>query len=161
MYIRSLSEDATKQQQLDEALYHAFEAADYQVDTARVNEVKVITETQKDLEAAQDRQQKLFKEAQSKSELQKEALEAYKKQLNLIEKLNIEKKSDDIFVQLKELIAKERKIYKDLGSSLLASKIDGKIFHTFIQIINMFDGRFNIKDDNLQILQDPNHRTKD
>ena len=155
MYIRSLSEDSKQQQKLDEALYKVFDEADFQVDTARVNKVKLVILTQNKLEAAQERQQQLFKESQSNPVFQKEALEAYQKQLSLSEKLNEVKKSDDVLVQLKKLIAKERKIYKDLGSSLLASKIDGLILHTFLQIIYLLEERFSLDDDKLQMRLDP------
>ncbi len=156
MYIRSLSEDSKLQQQLSNGLYQAFETADFLVDSVRVKEVKTINLTQKDLENIQNQLKEASKKAQNDSSYQKEALEFYQKQLSLSEKLNNEKKIDNILVQLKQTIAQERKIYKDLGSSLLASKIDGKIFATFMQILQILQSRFSLYDNQLEIHKDTN-----
>lgn len=153
IFIRSLSLEAKQQHQLNDALFQAFDHADFEIDAARVNEVKVINQTQQDLRMTQDKQQKLFQESLTNPSLQKEALDAYQTQLVLSEKLNKEKMKDEIFTHLKSLIAKEKKIYKGLGSSLLASKIDSKIFQDFLQILNLFGGRLRLQDDKLHIQQ--------
>lgn len=160
MYIRNLSEAAKKLQKLEEALYNAFDEEDFKVDTARVNEVKVITQTQKNLAAAQEKQQQLFIASQTQPAKQVEALEAYQKQLELSEKLNRENKKDNFLVKLKELLAKERKIYKDLGASLLASKIDGQVPQNFLQIINLLNERFTLQNNALQMHQESEREVK-
>jgi mono/diheme cytochrome c family protein len=155
IYIRSLSSDLKMLQQLEDALYHSFDAADYQIDAARVQEVERINLNQSALQEAQDTQHQLYKEAQKNPTLQKDVLTAYQKQLELSEKLESEKQVDDILVQLKNLIAKDEKIYKDLGSTLLASKIDGPIWKSFLQMIDLLNGRYTFQDGKLQMRQDP------
>lgn len=151
IYIRSLSEESSMQKQLDEALYQSFDSEDFKIDAARVNEVKMIKQTEKELLATQDLKQQLFKDAQTDPSKQKEAIEAYKKELELSEKLNEEKKIDTLLVQLKKLLIKEKKIFAELGNALLSSHIDEQVPQIYLEIIKRLQGRFTVKDGELQI----------
>lgn len=160
IFIRSLSEDSKKFQKLDETLYHVFDAEDFKIDAARLNEVKILQQTQNQFDAASKLQRKVFQEVQTNPALQKEALEAYQKQLELSEKLNQERSKDEIFLNLKESIAQEKKIYKDLGYSLLAAKINGQIFQNYLNLISQLSGRFVLQDNNLEFKFTPSNEQK-
>lgn len=151
MFIRSLTDDAKNYQMQNEILYQAFDAADYQIDTARVNQIHTIETLEKQFNQVKDQQQQLFKETVLQSEKQKEAVAAYEKQLSLSEQIQIEKNKDRLLVQVKEMLAKEKKIYKDLGSTLLANKMDGKIPDLFLESVGLLDGRFTIIDQHLVV----------
>lgn len=155
IFIRSLSAEAKQLQDLTERLYDAFDAFDFVIDSTRIKEVQAINQTQNHLDKSREEQQKLFKEALKDPALQSQAVAAYQKQLALSEKLNLEKMKDNVLVQLKDTVAKEKKIYKDLGLSLLASKINGQIQKTFISLLDLFKNRFAVKEGKLEAISDP------
>lgn len=154
IYIRSLSMDSKEQKRLSEVLYQTYDAAEFQMDAARVQEVQKIESLEKKLQEAKELQRKLFKNSQTQPALQIQAVEAYQQELKLSEEILREQKKDHLLIQVKEKLSQERKLYNNLGISLLSGNFDKKIFETLLQMIELNKDRYQFHENHSIQMQD-------
>lgn len=155
MFIRSLSAEREKREELSKKLYGAFNESEIQVDRARMKEYpdievleKEIAEIQLKLNAAAGGEEKNDKGVEA-------ALDLYKKQLELSANLNKLQAKDKLLVDLRMLIAKEGDLYQAIGNDMISAGIDSVIWKALLHMIAVNEGRVKYKDGKLSIDNDP------
>jgi len=155
IFIRSLTLQHELSEQLSFALYQAFDAAAITIEDARVHEYARLHEIEKKLEDAQSKTALLSIQVKNGQPQAKEAVEAYQKQLQLVEEVRKQKIADRIFLDLKSYVQSEKSIYDSLGKELLTAQSDQKEFEQFVKLIKLHEGLYTLKDNQLNFTLEP------
>lgn len=148
IFIRTLSLEKDKRDELTQALYAAFENDQSTVEELRIAEYPKLESIQKeDVATKTKRREQLATSADKDVTDMKVSL--YQKQLELEQQLQKAKARDRILLDLKQLIAKERDIYFSIGNDLISG--NEAIWKKFIQMINLNAHQFVFKDGKLSI----------
>lgn len=148
MFIRSLSKEKLYRDQLSSALFKAYDHAIIAVEQARVHEYAPLAKADQEYD-------NLRKERESQSNAadrieSKEILGVYQKELEAsinLQKLN---KVDQILLNLRNEIRKEKDLYQKLGLLILNSELADKQFPLILKVIESNPDRFQYHDDKLQ-----------
>lgn len=156
MYIRSLSDDKEANDQLSTAIYHAFDNALFQVERARIAEYPALDKLQTEYAEIKNQHDKLFDQIQQGIPSTKEALEIYKKELDVMEKIRQRQELDQILQDMKSLISREAEIDKSIGISIQAKSPDRETsWDDFLKIINLNGERFVFSNGSLAFKNEP------
>lgn len=148
MFIRSLTEEKNRRDELNQTLYQTFDIPKITVNEARIDHLKQFEVLRNELNELRMQQKKLDREILS-GELspEKTDLNFYLKSFE-IEK-NMEKLTsyDALFVEINELIKKKRDIYFNYGVSLISKNVSDEILKNYLKIIqfNELSLEFNKK----------------
>ena len=159
IFIRTLSQEKEKRDDLLRALYAAFEVAQSTVEELRISEYPQLDSLQKEYTLI--RHQRTDKDLlDDKKKTYDLKLSVYQKQLELEEKLRAAKKQDKILADLKALIAKERDLYFSIGNDMISSNVDEEIWKKFLRIITLNSGRFAFENGKLAIQDNSENEKK-
>lgn len=147
MFIRTLSQEKEKRDALLEALYVSFDVDQSAVENVRIVEYPVIAALQKEYVDAKT--QRVDHEDVQTAMTSKLAL--YQKQLELEQKIKSNQVRDQLLVDLKALIVKERDVYQGIGNDMISSNMDEELWQQFLKIIALNNNQFSFKDGKLTL----------
>lgn len=150
IFIRTLSQEKEKRENLLQALYASFDEDQLAVEGLRIVEYPQLEAIQKEYSATRT-QRREENYVQNGEEVAKTKLSLYQKQLELEMKLQKAKERDQILLDLKHLLAKEREIYANIGNDLISANVEDSIWKKFLKIIALNKHHFLFKDGNLSI----------
>lgn len=157
MFIRSLSFEKEARENLAEALYKAFDQAAFQLENVRISEYTHLSGAQNEYEEVQKQQKAAFKEAQHDPKAYQAAVDLYKKQLEAAEALRKYQDKDQLMVELRKQIAKERDVYQNIGNQLLSAKLENEpLWQSFLKLIALNDHRFSFEGNKIYLNSVPN-----
>lgn len=142
MFIRSLSEDPLLREELFSTLYQAYDHSILAVENARVNEYADLTHAQKSYNE--------LRESRANLSDSKMLVETYQKELQALAQLNKTQEVDEILLNLRKEISKEKEIYQRLGLLLLGTPLEANDFQTFLEIIALNQNPYNFENKKLQ-----------
>jgi mono/diheme cytochrome c family protein len=134
MYIRSLSQSQEEHSELADELYQAFDTTLWEIEKQRLEAYSEINKTQQEYEEVK-RARKLSQENTN------ERVQLYEKEINLEEKLNLEKLQDKKYLDLMEQIKKEKAQYDELGKEVIDLN-DPSLYKSLLTLISLNKGRF-------------------
>jgi len=155
MFIRSLSAEKEKRDALSSALYGAFGQNVSAVEGLRIKEYPALIDLQNEYTAAKAATQ-AFTEDSPKALKAKVA--SYQKQLEIQEKLQKAKARDQLLIDLKSALSKEKEIYQGIGNDMIASEAEEAIWSRFLEMVSLNQKRFVFEDGKLLA---PNHEESD
>ncbi len=138
MYIRSLSFDKERRDQLTEALYQVFNEKNLQIEKSRIVGYA-------SLNAAQKEYDQIEKERTNPSISDEEALALFAKQLKLKRQLDELKKEDQLLLSKYDAVDQEQTLYASAGNALLSAGVDDHIWELFLKIIQVSDQKEQVK----------------
>jgi mono/diheme cytochrome c family protein len=142
IFIRNLNENREKKEQLDSALYRAFDREESIVEDARIIEYPAVEKVQDQIDDIESRENSLYDQVRAGRASPQEAAELYQKKLNLLVQLEQLQSKDKLLMDLKNLIAKEGEIYKNIGLLLMSHEPAENSWSTFLEMIDLNQGRF-------------------
>ena len=151
MFIRSLSEEKDKREELLASLYAAFDTAVQQIVKVRIEEYPKIDTLQTEYDQVQKSRAEEYQSAQDSGKPLDSTLSLYKRQIELGNQLEQLKSTDKILDDLKELVLKQRELYQAIGNDMISAGVEEADWKLFIQIVNLNKGRFAFVDGKLQI----------
>jgi mono/diheme cytochrome c family protein len=151
MFIRSLSKEQERRQQLEDALYKVFDTAQVRVEEARIAHNTLIEEKQKQLSETKEQQAALEYRLAKKEGSPQEALTLYQKNLELTQQLQTLQNEDEKFLTIKNSLKKERDVYANLGIDLISKDMNEDTLHAFIALILLNQDRYQIHHNHLQL----------
>lgn len=156
MFIRSLSKEHKKRDELASALFQAFDSAKIAVETERVTEFSTITKLKEELAQTDADVKRLYNESKEGAVDSKEAVVAYEKKLELLNQLREQEKKDASLKELKAAIASQSDIYQSIGTNMIVQDFEGSALEKVIQMIQLNKGRVSLDNDRLMIKADAN-----
>lgn len=144
IFIRTLSEEKEKRDQLAEALYAAFDTDAQVVDEVRIRSYPGI-------DAVEEQFHQLKQERPAKDGSIDASVSLYKKRLELEDSLNRKLAADKLLVDLRRALMKQKEIYQAIGNDMISSGVDGPIWTQFIGLIGLNKGQFSLKDGSLKM----------
>lgn len=151
MYIRSLSEEAMLRDALFKEAYQVYSEAEILIESIRAKNFSKMNEINRELQNVKERKQTFDFQARSGSNTDEDAIEMYKKELELTRTKNQLQESDDLLNALITEIKNERTLMIDLGLMLITQRNDGINPNLFNQILALEKNRFVIKNNDLVI----------
>lgn len=150
IFIRTLSQEKEKRDDLLEALYASFDEDQLSVEGLRIVEYPKLESIQKEYVATTTlRRDENF--AADDKKLTDAKLSLYQKQLELEQKLQQAKARDQLLLDLKQLIAKERDIYLGIGNDMISANVENVIWKNFLKMIALNNHHFVFQNDKLSI----------
>lgn len=148
MFIRSLSSEHSLRDQLNEALYRAFDHSIRVVDNARIQHYPELASVNQTYTELQSKRKALYEQAESSSDTSKEAAETYQKELEALTALRKQEQFDQLYQKLTEEIAREKNLYQSLGLQFITQK-NYEDVKPLLALIAANPDRFDIKDGKL------------
>lgn len=127
-----------------EALYASFDVNQTAVEEMRMSEYPQLEKLQKEYNS-------IKKELKDSNHNQSSKLELFKKQLELEEKLKKMQAKDQMLIDLKTLIAKEKDIFQTIGNDMISSNVEQEIWQNFLKIVYLSNSLFILKHNQLVI----------
>ncbi len=149
MFIRTLSEERDRRIALDQAVYYAFETTQVMLEEARVarnEQLKQAMQQEKELQQQQMQQASLV--MQGKESPQK-AAELYQKRLEVEQKIKQMKQQDQLLVDMKAEVKRERDLYYNLGVSLIAKNAGETALENYDRLIRLQAARYSFDNQEL------------
>lgn len=160
IFIRSLTEDNAHRVHLDTLLYQLFDTSAFEVEKARVAEIKTQEELQKERQKYQQ-QQSILEEKVAKHEIDAaQAADNYRQLLQAEQSLSSLQKQDALYLKLKEEIKQERAAYQNMGADLLSKGISEQILNTYFALLQLNAGRYALKEGQLTFSFDSQRQDK-
>ena len=106
----------------------------------------------KQLRVDQDQLERKIAEGRENPEM---AVQGYQRILELERRSVQQQEKDQKLLDLKDNLKKERDLYFYLGVSLINKEVSDQVLNTYIAMIQLNDGRYQWKDEQLMILSVP------
>ena len=146
MYIRSLSGDPLKANQLKEQLFKTFFVNQEELERARTNSHGKIDQYQSKYD------QFLVAKAENKKMLtEDEVYKQYKQERDLDANLQSYTDIDDLLTKLIAINKQEQSLYELLGNRIITNWPDDLVFQDYLKFISLNSNRFTFKDKKLVI----------
>jgi mono/diheme cytochrome c family protein len=155
MFIRSLSEGHEERNSLLNALYQAFDTADLAIERTRTAISPAFVKLNNELTPIQNERIAAYAKAEEGVSPSKEGLDSYQKELVLLEKISHQKAIDNLLLNLKAEIKREKDLYQKIGESLIIALGSDGSLETLIKALNLLDKSYQFKDGQLIIAFDP------
>jgi len=149
MFIRSLSDEKEKRDELAETLYQSFEKAEMRIEKVRSIEYEPLNALQNEYKTTRAKQKEAYKMAELQPQALQSALNLYQKQMKLEIDLDKQQLADQRLVDLQKLLQKEREVYQGIGNDMLTINVDDGMWKIFINMIESNANRFELKNKNL------------
>jgi mono/diheme cytochrome c family protein len=137
MFIRSLSAEQKYREQIYTLLYSNYDESRVAIESGRIAQNPQLIKTQQQLTAVTKEQEQASKKAELGESSAESAATLYKKQLELTKQLNVLTENDAKYQQLIDLVYKERKIYEELGLSIIGLTDRNVVFAPYIQLLKL------------------------
>jgi mono/diheme cytochrome c family protein len=141
MFIRSLSEEKTMREQLNEVTYRTFDATEFQIERARKQNYAALLETQKEYAENKSKIKKLVNEIKNSSENATQLYSLYEKESSLKNTIEQLKGRDAAFLNLKSEIKAEEKLYNSVGQAFIQNK-DTELLQHYLKLIDSLSHRY-------------------
>lgn len=148
IFIRSLSEAAELRTALGEAIYKAFDEADFQIEKARGGYYSELTALEGKLENLQDMRDRLYDKAKTGDGSPARAINAYEEELNLLAKIKGLKEQDKLYVEMKANVKREKDLYDSMGKSLIQGGGQEDL-EGYIKALSLLDNTFALANNTL------------
>lgn len=145
MFIRSLSKERALRDQLAESLYRAFDVTDLQIEQMRMDNYKALLDTQALYNQIQTQRQSIYDAYGEKKEAP-DFLALYQQELALHKKLEMHKKRDGQFLELKALIKKEKDLFQQRGLDFIQNDLP-ELLTQYTAMIDLLSNRLQFIDD--------------
>lgn len=156
LFIRTLSKEQDRREQLNVALYKAFDETLFAIDQASINENQKLQKLIDELESIQSQ----LEGNHFTDELAKKAPELFQKSLFIKQKIGQIKEVNQEFLDLKTELKKSRLIYLNLGVMVISKGIGNDVLNLILQMIGLNDGRITIQEGKLIVTDDPEYEVK-
>ena len=154
IFIRSLNLSQQQRDALFDAIYVTYDQADQTIDTARIEEYKQINALRDQLREATDQRIALNEKVERGLAKPEEAVAIYQEELKLNRSLKQHEQADEILLEIKDTVKKESQIYQNMGIVLIAKTMLGTIFSDYLDLINLDNVQYRIKDNKLEVISD-------
>lgn len=144
MYIRSLSFEKERREQLAEEIYKTYDTAVIQIDKARSHE-------HPDMRHVVELYDQIKKKRQVSSLTDQEALQLYQQELVLAKQLKELQDKDQKFIDLTASIRKEQAIYQSMGNALISADVDEELWQSFLKLLGLNAGQIEFVNEKLSI----------
>jgi uncharacterized protein YdiU (UPF0061 family) len=135
MFIRSLSAEQKYREQLYTFLYRDFDESRVAIENGRIEKNPLLIKTKDRLNTVAKQQVLAAQKAELGDGSAETASQLYKEQLELTKQLKLLTENDAKYQQLIDLVYQERKIYEELGLSIIGLSNRDGIFDPFIKLL--------------------------
>lgn len=149
LFIRSLSENREKENELATHIYKAFDVPISYVEKASQKYDENAKQLNIDYQKIVQKQKEIKKEIENGSNISKDAVLLYEEELKLLNKISSNKSNLHYFVELIEELKKERKKYQEIGKEIIAKLELEPLFDLFIKRLSLLEGRFSFTENQL------------
>lgn len=139
IYIRNLSAEQEKRNQLTKALYQAFDEATFTIQGSRIDLSKQIEDLENQKRHLNKQQKELQVAIVEDNKSPEEAVKSYEEILQIEQKINRLKKEDDQLQNLLTIVKKEKELYFLLGMDAINKGID---LAPLLQLIQQNENRY-------------------
>lgn len=146
MFIRSLSEPSDLRNKLSEAIYKAFDEADFRIEKARWIYYPQLATLEYKLEEIQKSRRNLYAKARQGAGAPKEAVDAYEQELEILAEINKLKGVDNVYLRMKANLKKERDLFDGIGKGIIQNDGQDDSLSLFLQALTLLDGVFTVND---------------
>lgn len=146
MFIRTLSKEKALREQLAESLYKAFDTTDLQIEQMRMDNYKALLDTQARYTQIQYQLQALFQLSGEEKEEAPDLVSLYQKEHSLRKNLEMHKKRDVQFLDLKALLKKEKDLLQLRGAELIQND-QPELLAEYDSLIDLLANRLQFSDD--------------
>lgn len=150
IFIRTLSQEKEKRDELLEALYASFNTDLAAIEELRILEYPKIDAAQKDFYSIKGKRVGKSDQPDGKA-VQDVQVSLYQKQLVVEENLKALKSRDQQLLDLKALVAQERDIYQGIGNDMISSNVNEEIWQKFLKLVALNNVQFTFKDGKLNL----------
>jgi mono/diheme cytochrome c family protein len=158
IFIRTLSQEKEKRDNLLGVLYAAFDTDQIAVEGMRIVEYPKLASIQSEYTAIKSQLLALSTLAEDQEKVSRISL--FQKQIDLEKKLDLVKQYDQLLINLKELIAKERDIYQTIGNDMISANVNDVIWQNILQIIALNNNQFMLQNGKLIMAANADRTTK-
>lgn len=155
MFIRSLSEEKEKREILSSALYASFGQSLSAVEDLRIEEYPMLDSLQKEYAIAKAATAGLNEDSQKALEAK---VKSYQQQLEIENKLQQARARDQLLIELKSALSKEKEFYQSIGNDMISSETEEGIWSRFLEMIKLNQKRFVFEEGKLLA---PDHSSQD
>jgi hypothetical protein len=151
IFIRSLSEEHVKREQLLRALYDTFDTAILHIEKGRVEDYKKVTQLQEEYRNAIAQKEKLTEEVIGGKTSAEAAADAFRQSLILENELNDQLKIDSLLSNLKNEVKAESEIYRNIGLTMVAKGVSDSVFSNYLKILESIKDRYKLVNGKLML----------
>lgn len=160
IFIRSLSLEQRQRDDLFNELYVVFDQADQILDTARIEEYKVINSIREKIDEVNFKRAELIEKLAKDTAPSKDIVDLYKQELDLSRQIKKHEEADSLLIDLKNLVEKEEKIYQTLGITLISESFLGDMFEKYLNLIKLNNAEYKVVDGKLNAFFDEEKEKK-
>lgn len=150
LFIRSLSEEKDQRERLESLLFETYEPEILLLQKMRVQGSERQKNLQEQLKQLHLKQTKIERTVEEEGTSTIEAIEIYKQILDTETSLLKAEKEDAHFIELIDLLKKERDLYSRLSTSLLSKNVHPEVLLFLQKMINANKNRYLIKEGRLE-----------
>lgn len=151
MFIRTLSEERDRRIALDQAVYYAFDTTQVMLEEARVARSEQLNQAMRQEKELQQQQMQQASLVMQGKEVPQKATELYQQRLEVEQKIKQMKLEDQLLVDMKAEVKRERDLYYNLGVSLIAKNMSEAALENYNQLIRLQAGRYSFEKDELTL----------
>jgi mono/diheme cytochrome c family protein len=151
MFIRSLTQEKDRRDQLEQAVYQAFEIAQFTIEDARIERSQQIEKLQQEAQQLQEQQRALENKVTEGKGSAQEVIQIYQQGLEVDQKIRKLQEQDQQLVNLKMKVKKERELYFNLGVNLITKNVSDEILQAYLNLIRLNAQRYSLQDHQLNI----------
>lgn len=145
MFIRSLSSERGLREELDEAIFAAFDNADILIERARIQQYSSLDVVRLQYRSLRKEREKLYGGADDSS---KADVNVYQQELDELVKLKRLENDDALYVDLRKLIKAEKENYQSVGLLMIQNGERPDLL-SYINLLGLLDKRLQIKEGKL------------
>lgn len=142
IFIRSLSESTEMRSRLAEGIYLAFDEADFNLERARSSYYPQLAALNKQLDDIQNKRKNLYAEVKEGQREPKEAVDVYQDEFILLSRIQKLKETDNLYLQMKTNLKKERDIFDLMGKGLIQNDGEDNSLALFQKALTLLDDSY-------------------
>lgn len=142
LFIRSLSEEKSRREKLNEVLFQTYEPEKLLLERSRISEASQISRLQAQIKELQDK-------SGSAEDLQ-ELVKTYEEKLKLSQQSSLLEKKDAAILVLQERLTKEKEAYLTAGTSLIGKSDNPILLSLFLEMVQLNKGRYSLEEGELK-----------
>lgn len=149
MYIRSLSVEQDYREQLVTQLYKNFDQSRVAIESSRIKQSPLLIQAENELAEVTKKQHDATQRVEKGTGTPEEASALYKQELELSRKASVLRANDAKYQQLIDLVYHEKKIYDEIGLSIIGLSNRDAFFEPYLQFLNLQEQKIRYQDGNL------------
>lgn len=153
LFIRSLTEEIDRRQQLLEAAYEAFDPPQFLIDRVRLDQSQRLVQLQRQEQELKDHQTTLERQITQGQASPEGVIKLYEQSLKLAQQVKAVKQQDEQLAQLKEALKKQKELYINLGVGLMTKNISDEAWQTYLSLLQLNQERYRLQNGQLKIAE--------